>query len=40
LRNDKGMETVEFLANIVSHVKDVNIKLQGEKHAAFDLRDF
>jgi len=40
LRNDKEMENVEFLANIVSHVNDVNIKLQGEKHTTFDLSDF
>ena len=39
LRNDEEMETVEFWANIVSQVNDVNIKLQGEKHTTFDLRD-
>jgi len=40
LRNDKEMETVEFMANVVSHVNDVNVQLQGEKHTTFDLRDF
>ena len=33
LGNDKERETVEFLADMVQHLNDLNAKLQGEKHS-------
>ena len=37
LRDDKQMEIVGFLTNIMSHLNDLNVKLQGKQHTIFDL---
>jgi len=37
LGNDKERETVVFLADIVQHLNDLNIKLQGGKLTTLDL---
>ncbi|CAK8697998.1 unnamed protein product [Clavelina lepadiformis] len=37
LRDDEKMEIVGFLTDMMSHLNDLNVKLQGEKHTIFDL---
>ncbi|XP_068235579.1 SCAN domain-containing protein 3-like [Palaemon carinicauda] len=37
LKDDKKIESVEFLADIMSHLNDLNVKLQGEKHTISNL---
>lgn len=37
LKDDKKMETVGFLTDMMSHLNDLNVKLQGEKHTIFNL---
>ena len=37
VRDEKKMEIVRFLTDIMSHFNDLNVKLQGEKRTIFDL---
>ena len=37
VRDDKKMEIVAFLTDMMSHFDDMNVKLQGEKRTVFDL---
>ena len=39
LRDDKQMKIVGFLTDIMSHLNDLNVKLQGKQHSTciFDL---
>ena len=39
LGNDKERETVEFLADIVYHLNDLNVKLRGENIAYYSWFD-
>ena len=37
VRDDKKMEIVAFLTDMMSHFNDLNVKSQGEKRTVFDL---
>ena len=37
LRNDKDMEPFGFMVDITPHLNDLNVELQGEKHALIVL---
>ncbi|XP_068242314.1 protein FAM200A-like [Palaemon carinicauda] len=37
LKDNKKIESVGFLADIMSHLNDLNVKLQGEKHTISNL---
>ena len=37
VKDDKKMEIVAFLTDMMSHFDDMNVKLQGEKRTLFDL---
>ena len=37
VRDDKKMEIVAFLTDMMSRFNDMNVKLQGEKRTVFDL---
>ena len=37
VRDDKKMEIVAFLTDMMSRFNDMNVKLQGEKCTVFDL---
>ena len=37
VRDEKKMEIVGFLTDMMSHFNDLNVKLQGEKRTIFDL---
>ena len=36
-RYDKQIEIAGFLTDIMSHLNDLNVKLQGKQHTIFDL---
>ncbi|XP_068228008.1 protein FAM200B-like [Palaemon carinicauda] len=37
LKDNKKIESVGFWADIMSHLNDLNVKLQGEKHTIYNL---